>query len=80
MRIGIDVRYLSHGLMGGVHTYETFFVPALISLAKNHQIFLYADTKHPLNYQICPLRSRSAICPGKTDYPASKMICLCERK
>ena len=47
MRIGIDVRYLSHGLMGGVHTYETFFVPALISLAKNHQIFLYADTKQP---------------------------------
>ena len=54
MRIGIDVRYLSHGLMGGVHTYETFFVPALISLAKDHQIFLYADTKQPFELQDLP--------------------------
>ncbi len=54
MRIGIDVRYLSHGLMGGVHTYETFFVPALISLAKNHQIFLYADTKQPFELRNLP--------------------------
>jgi glycosyltransferase involved in cell wall biosynthesis len=47
MRIGIDVRYLSHGLMGGVHTYVANFVPALIELAHEHEIFLYADTKRP---------------------------------
>jgi glycosyltransferase involved in cell wall biosynthesis len=45
MRIGIDVRYLSHGLVGGVHTYIAHFVPALIELAGDHQVFLYADTK-----------------------------------
>ncbi|MER3545072.1 MAG: glycosyltransferase family 1 protein [Chloroflexota bacterium] len=47
MRIGIDVRYLSHGLVGGVHTYVANFVPALIELANDHEIFLYADTKRP---------------------------------
>ena len=47
MRIGIDVRDLSHGLVGGVHTYVAHFVPALIELAGSHEIFLYADTKRP---------------------------------
>ncbi len=47
MRIGIDVRYLSHGLVGGVHTYVAHFVPALLDLAADHQIYLYADTKRP---------------------------------
>jgi glycosyltransferase involved in cell wall biosynthesis len=54
MRIGIDVRYLSHGLLGGVHTYETYFVPALISLAENQQIYLYADTKQPFELSNLP--------------------------
>jgi glycosyltransferase involved in cell wall biosynthesis len=45
MRIGIDVRYLSHGIVGGVRNYVANFVPALIEAAKDHQIFLYADTK-----------------------------------
>jgi glycosyltransferase involved in cell wall biosynthesis len=45
MRIGIDVRYLSHGLVGGVHTYIAHFVPALIEQAVDHQVYLYADTK-----------------------------------
>src|SRR5450759_1602434 len=54
MRIGIDVRYLSHGLLGGVHTYEAYFVPALISLAENQQIFLYADTKQPFELSNLP--------------------------
>ena len=48
MRIGIDVRYLSHGLVGGVHTYLAHFIPLLIELATDHKIFLYADTKCPL--------------------------------
>jgi glycosyltransferase involved in cell wall biosynthesis len=47
MRIGIDVRYLSHGLVGGIHTYEKHLVPALAELASEHAIFLYADTKRP---------------------------------
>ena len=47
MRIGIDARYLSHGLMGGVHTYLRLLVPALIERAGAASIFLYADTKAP---------------------------------
>lgn len=47
MRIGIDVRYLSHGLMGGVHAYVINIVPELIRLAADHRVFLYADTKAP---------------------------------
>jgi glycosyltransferase involved in cell wall biosynthesis len=54
MRIGIDVRYLSHGLVGGVHTYVKHFVPALLDLAQKHQIFLYADTKHAFEITSLP--------------------------
>ncbi len=54
MRIGIDVRYLSHGLVGGVHNYVTHFVPALVSQARDHQIFLYADTKKPFELSDLP--------------------------
>jgi glycosyltransferase involved in cell wall biosynthesis len=54
MRIGIDVRYLSHGLIGGVHTYVTHLVPALIELAVDHPIFLYADTKCPFELSNLP--------------------------
>jgi glycosyltransferase involved in cell wall biosynthesis len=54
MRIGIDVRYLSHGLVGGVHTYVANFVPALIDLASDHQIYLYADTKRPFELEQLP--------------------------
>lgn len=54
MRIGIDVRYLSHGLVGGVHTYLANFVPELIKAASEHQIFLYADTKCPFELQELP--------------------------
>ena len=54
MRIGIDVRYLSHGLMGGVHTYIKNFVPTLIELAAEHQIYLYADTKRKFELSSLP--------------------------
>jgi len=33
--------------MGGVHTYVASFVPAMIELAGDHEIILYADTKRP---------------------------------
>jgi glycosyltransferase involved in cell wall biosynthesis len=54
MRIGIDVRYLSHGLVGGVHTYIKHFVPALIELTTDHQLYLYADTKRPFELADLP--------------------------
>jgi glycosyltransferase involved in cell wall biosynthesis len=54
MRIGIDVRYLSHGLVGGVHTYIAQLVPALVDVARNDQIFLYADTKSAFELKDLP--------------------------
>lgn len=63
MRIGIDVRYLSHGLVGGVHTYVARFVPALLALAGEHQVFLYADTKHPFELTDLPRQVTVRILP-----------------
>jgi glycosyltransferase involved in cell wall biosynthesis len=54
MRIGIDVRYLSHGLVGGVHTYIAHFVPALARLSSEHELVLYADTKRPFELSDLP--------------------------
>lgn len=55
MRIGIDVRYLSHGLMGGVHTYVAHFLPPLLELtAGQHEVFLYADNKRAFELQHLP--------------------------
>jgi glycosyltransferase involved in cell wall biosynthesis len=54
MRIGVDVRYLSHGLMGGVHTYVKYMVPAVIEAATDHRIYLYADTKRPFELEALP--------------------------
>ena len=54
MRFGIDVRYLSHGLVGGVHAYVARYVPALLQIEGDHHIFLYADTKAPLELSALP--------------------------
>lgn len=54
MRIGIDIRYLSHGLFGGIHTYLTYALPPLLDLARDHEIFLYADSKRPLELTALP--------------------------
>ena len=54
MRIGLDVRYLSHGLVGGIHTYLKQFIPALVNECSDHQIILYADTKRPFELTDLP--------------------------
>ncbi|MBL8136148.1 MAG: glycosyltransferase family 4 protein [Acidobacteria bacterium] len=48
LRIGVDVRYLSHRLVGGVHTYVARLLPALLDAASGHTFVLYADDKAPL--------------------------------
>jgi glycosyltransferase involved in cell wall biosynthesis len=47
LRIGIDVRYLSHRLVGGVHTYVTRLVPEMWRAAPDDTFVLYADAKAP---------------------------------
>jgi glycosyltransferase involved in cell wall biosynthesis len=54
MRIGVDVRYLSHGIMGGINSYLRNLLPALFEVAGGHQIFLYADTKLPFELHDLP--------------------------
>jgi len=66
MRIGIDVRYLSHGLVGGVHTYITHFVPPLLELAEAHEIFLYADDKRPFELSSWPANVRVRRLPWRS--------------
>ena len=71
MRIGIDVRYLSHGLVGGVHTYVAHFVPELIALASEHRVFLYADTKRPFELGSLPAHVTVRYLPWQ--HPASSI-------
>src|SRR3954454_12332337 len=54
MRIGIDVRYLSHGLVGGIHTYLKNIIPSLLAAGREHQFYLYADTKRPFELSALP--------------------------
>lgn len=45
MRIGVDARYLSHALVGGVHTYVTRLLPGLIEAGGPERFVIYADAK-----------------------------------
>ncbi len=54
MRIGIDVRYLSHGLVGGIHTYLSHLLPALFTVGAHEQFVLYADSKAPFELTDLP--------------------------
>ncbi|MCC6177941.1 MAG: glycosyltransferase family 4 protein [Chloroflexi bacterium] len=64
-RIGIDARYLSHGLVGGVHTYVRHFVPALVDLAQSAEVVLYADTKAPFELTGLPPRVTTRLLPWR---------------
>jgi len=48
MRIGLDIRYLSHGLTGGVRTYVFHLARNLPVVAPSDQFIYYADEKAPL--------------------------------
>lgn len=74
MRVGIDVRYLSHGLVGGVHTYVYNFVSALTRLeqAQNDQFFLYADTKRPFELEGLPANFTVRLLPWKNKLDSAK--------
>jgi glycosyltransferase involved in cell wall biosynthesis len=74
MRIGIDVRYLSHGLMGGVHTFVAELVPAVVRIAPDHHFYLYADYKNtfeltdlPANVTVRLLPYRSGLSSIRND-------------
>jgi glycosyltransferase involved in cell wall biosynthesis len=55
VKIGLDLRYLSHGITGGIATFLTNLTPALFDLVAPDLLLLYADRKAPL--RIPPLPS-----------------------
>ncbi len=68
MRIGLDVRYLSHGLVGGVRNYVHALATELPRIGPGHEFVYYADDKGPLelsdlpaNVQVRTLRWRHAL-------------------
>jgi glycosyltransferase involved in cell wall biosynthesis len=54
MRIGLDVRYISHGLTGGVRTYVYHLARELPLCAPEHQFYFYADDKAPFELPQLP--------------------------
>jgi glycosyltransferase involved in cell wall biosynthesis len=68
LRIGIDVRYLSHGLVGGVHTYVRQLIPALVEISQPHSIFLYADSKCPLELTEWPEHVMVRVLPWRNAF------------
>lgn len=53
MRVGIDVRYLSHGLVGGINTFLRNLIPALIQeVGSEDSLYFYADTKQPFDLEV----------------------------
>lgn len=48
MRVGLDIRYLSHGLTGGVRTYVHHLAHHLPHVASDLEFVFYADGKAPL--------------------------------
>ena len=61
MRIGIDVRYLSHGLVGGIHTYLKCLIPVLLDRGREHTFVLYADNKAPFELERAALPANASL-------------------
>ncbi|MBN9391130.1 MAG: glycosyltransferase family 4 protein [Chloroflexi bacterium] len=73
MRIGIDTRYLSHGLLGGVHTYVLNFVSELARLNTEDQFFLYADTKCAFELPDLPSNFTLRLLPWRSKFDSFKL-------
>ena len=65
-RIGIDARYLSHGLVGGVHTYIRSLTNALIQSDAPFDYDLWIDDKCPYDAGELPAGSQIRMLPWKS--------------
>lgn len=54
MRVGLDARYVSHGLTGGVHTYVYHLAHELPRVAPDVEFCYYADAKAPFELEALP--------------------------
>jgi len=62
-RIAIDVRYLSHGLVGGVHTYQRNLVEQLLARDMGQDYVLWADSKSSFEISQLPPHADLRILP-----------------
>lgn len=74
MRIGLDVRYVSHGLFGGVRNVVHALATVLPRIGRGHEFVYYADDKGPLelsdlpsNVQVRTLQWRHALSSIRND-------------
>lgn len=63
MNIGIDIRYLSHAIVGGVRNYVRYLTPAIVRRADalGHRVWLYADTKASLELDTAALPASATV-------------------
>lgn len=66
MRVGLDVRYISHGLTGGVRTYVYHLARELPRCAPEHQFFFYADAKRPFELVDLPQNVTLRVLPWRS--------------
>ncbi len=63
MRIAVDVRYLSHGLVGGVHSYALNLYEAILAEDRGNDYLLWADTKAPFELTRLPANAELRTLP-----------------
>jgi glycosyltransferase involved in cell wall biosynthesis len=65
MKIAIDARYLSHGLVGGIHTYLNNIMPQIVKQAgqRGHEIVFFADTKAKFELENLPPHAQVRLLP-----------------
>lgn len=63
MKIGLDLRYLSHGITGGIATFLSNLAPALFDVVSPDLLLLYVDRKAPLRLPTLPLHVGLRVLP-----------------
>lgn len=81
MNIGLDIRYLSHGLTGGVRTYVYHLAHEMPRCAPDHRFYYYADDKAPLelaawpaNVTVRTLNWRGMLSSIKNDFQLGRLM------
>jgi glycosyltransferase involved in cell wall biosynthesis len=72
MRVGLDVRYLSHGLTGGIHSSLLNLARTLPLVAPNEEFVFYADRKAPIELPPHPANVTVRVLPWSS--PLSTLV------
>ncbi|RIK47167.1 MAG: glycosyltransferase family 1 protein [Chloroflexi bacterium] len=68
MRIAFDARYLSHGLVGGVHTYTANVLRNLLAVDTTNHYVLWADRKRPFELSNLPANAELRLLPWQSGF------------